>query len=213
MQLYDYVLSGNCYKVRLMLSLLGQRCELIAVDVHPGKAHLQPGFLEINPAGTLPVLIDGELSICDSSAILVYLAQRYDSTGSWRPNANATSSALVQFWLSFGSRLSNSIGRARLHDMLGIPCDIAAAREAGCLALRELDAHLVEQGFKGERFLLGDTPTIADIACFPHAALAPDAGIEHDDYPALRRWLIDVRRVPGFIEMPGIHRLHDQLTT
>ena len=209
-QLYDYALSGNCYKVRLFLALLNQPCDVTAVDFFPGEAHLAPDFLEINPAGTLPVLTDGDLTLCDSAAILVYLAQQYDNTGTWCPRMDAATSARIQFWLAFASRLSDTVGQARLHDMLNLPCDIDAARAAGHRTLRELESHLSEQGFRGQRFLIDDSPTIADIACFPYAALAPDGGIEHDDYPAVRRWLIDIRRLPHFIEMPGIHRLHDQ---
>ncbi len=210
LHLYDYVLSGNCYKVRLFLALLNQHCDVTAVDFFPGEAHLSPTFLEINPAGTLPVLTDGDLTLCDSAAILVYLAQKYDNSGTWHPSTDAATSAWIQFWLAFASKLSDTVGQARLHDMLNLPCDIDATRTAGHRALRELESHLSEQGFRGHRFLIGDTPTIADIACFPYAALAPDGGIEHDDYPAVRRWLVDIRRLPRFIEMPGIHRLHDQ---
>ncbi|MEM6985433.1 MAG: glutathione S-transferase family protein [Pseudomonadota bacterium] len=210
MHLYDYALSGNCYKIRLFLALLGQSCETTAVDFFPGFAHLEPNFLEINPAGTLPVLTDGDLTLCDSAAILVYLAHKYDKAGTWYPTGSASTSARIQFWLAFASRLSDTVGLARLHDMLSLPCDIEHARREGHRALRELEAHLTEQSFRGLAFLLGESPTIADIACFPYAALAPDGGIDHDDYPVLRRWLVSVRRLPGFIEMPGIHRLHDQ---
>ena len=210
MHLYDYALSGNCYKVRLFLALLQQPHTSTAVDFFPGEAHLGDAFLEINPAGTLPVLTDGELTLCDSAAILVYLAQAYDTSGTWHPTQDAATSARIQFFLAFASRLSDTVGQARLHDMLNLPCDIDSARAAGHRALRELESHLTEQSFADQRFLVGDTPSIADLACFPYAALSPDGGIAHDDYPAVRRWLIDVRRLPGFIEMPGIHRLHDQ---
>ena len=75
--------------------------------------------------------------------------------------------------------------------------------------MRELEAHLTEARFRGHGFLLGQTPTIADIACFPAVALAPDGGVSLDDYASVRLWTRAIRSLPGFIEMPGFHRLHD----
>ncbi len=56
---------------------------------------------------------------------------------------------------------------------------------------------------------MGSRPTIADIACFPNVALAPDGGVSLDPYPSVRLWMRAIRALPGFIEMPGIHRLHE----
>ena len=75
--------------------------------------------------------------------------------------------------------------------------------------LRELELHLTDRVFEGRTWLVGDTPTIADIACFPYVALSPDAGLDHDGYPAIRNWLYAVRSLPGFVTMPGIHHLHE----
>lgn len=209
LRLYDYVLSGSSYKVRLFLNLLGQDYQSIAVDFYPGGEHKKPDFLEINPAGTLPVLMDGDLSLCDTQAILCYLAAKYDASGNWFPQSNPALLGRMMQWMAFAGRLTDTAGAARLHDMIGRELDVDAARRGAHKALRELEAHLTEQGFHGEAFIIGDAPTIADIACFPYAALSPDGGIEHDDYPALRKWMVAVRRLPGFIEMPGIHPLHE----
>ena len=111
--------------------------------------------------------------------------------------------------VAFSARLGSSLGMARLHDMLLYPGDIEALRLAGVEALRELESHLTEARFAGRIFLVGDGPTIADIACFPNVALAPDGGVSLDDYPSIRLWSRAVRALPGFIEMPGIHRLHE----
>jgi glutathione S-transferase len=62
---------------------------------------------------------------------------------------------------------------------------------------------------RGDAFLAGNRPTLADIACFPHAMLAPDGGISTDPYPTIRLWTRSLRALPRFIEMPGIHRLHE----
>lgn len=210
LRLYDYVLSGSAYKIRLFLSLLGQEYESVAVDFYPGGEHKKPAFLAINPAGTLPVLVDGDVTLCDTQAILAYLAAKYDASGNWFPQSDPPLLGRIMQWLAFAGRLTDTAGAARLHDMIGRDLDVDAARKAAHKALRELEAHLTEQGFRGQTFIAGITPTIADIACFPYAALSPDGGIEHDDYPALRKWMVAVRRLPGFIEMPGIHPLHEQ---
>tara|TARA_R110002124_G_scaffold65212_1_gene178512 strand:- start:5906 stop:6562 length:657 start_codon:yes stop_codon:yes gene_type:complete len=209
LRLYDYVLSGSCYKARLLMALLGLNYESVAIDFHPGGEHKKPDFLAINPAGTLPVLVDGELTLCDTQAILAYLARKYDSSKQWFPADDPAVLGRILQWLAFAGRLTDTAGAARLHDMLGRSLDMEAARTGAHKALRELEAHLTEQSMRGAAFLVGREPTIADIACFPYAALSPDGGIAHDDYPAIRNWLIAIRRLPGFIEMPGIHRLHD----
>ncbi|MER8647519.1 glutathione S-transferase C-terminal domain-containing protein, partial [Mesorhizobium sp. M1121] len=79
----------------------------------------------------------------------------------------------------------------------------------GIAALRELEAGLFEQKMRGDRFLASDRPTIADIACFPYVALAPDGGVSLDPYPTIRLWSRALRSLDNFIEMPGIHRLHE----
>lgn len=207
MILYDYVLSPNCYKARLMAALSGQKLQSQALDIYPGDAHRQPEFLALNPAGTLPVLVDDGLVLTDSAAILVYLAKR--AGGDWLGGDSAAASATMQNWLAFAQRLSDSLGKARLHDMLNVPLDITAARAAGIVCLRALEAALYEARLSGHAFLLGDKPSIADIACFPHVALAGDGGVLIDAYPSIRLWMRAVRALPGFVEMPGIHRLHD----
>ena len=197
MILYDYILSASCYKVRLMAALLGVRLDLIAVDFHPGREHKGPAMLALNPAGTLPVLVDGGQVFTETGAMLAHLAHGTN----WLNHDPR--------WLDMAVRLNATLGVARLHDMLHYPADILAARRAGVLALRELEAHLAERRWAGQIFLCADHPTIADIACFPNAALAPDGGVSLDDYPSIRLWLRAIRSLPGFIEMPGIHRMHE----
>ena len=197
MILHDYILSASCYKVRLMAALLGVRLDLIAVDFHPGRAHKTPAMLALNPAGTLPVLVDDDRVLTDTGAMLAHLAQ---GTG-WLNHAPR--------WLDMAARLNTTLGVARLHDMLHYPADVRAVRRAGVLCLRELEAHLAERRWSGQMFLCADHPTIADIACFPNVALAPDGGVSLDDYPSIRLWLRAIRSLPGFIEMPGIHRMHE----
>lgn len=197
MILYDYILSASCYKVRLMAALLRIKLDLVAVDFHPGREHKGAAMLALNPAGTLPVLVDGALVLTDTGAMLAHLARGTN----WRDHDPE--------WRVMAGRLNASLGMARLHDMLHYAADIAVVRRQGVLCLRQLEAHLTERRWAGQVFLDADHPTIADIACFPNVALAPDGGISLDDYPSLRLWLRAIRSLPGFIEMPGIHRLHE----
>ncbi len=207
MKLYDYVLSPSCYKVRLMAAILGIKLEIRPVDFHPGAEHRGPELLALNPARSIPILEDGDLVLTESSAMLAYLAA--DAAPEWLGHGSPWETARVQQWLSFSHRLTANLGGARLHEMLLRPGDIKALRVQGIAALRELEAGLFEQGERGMQFLAANRATIADIACFPYVALAPDGGISLDPYPLIRLWMRAIRSLPGFIEMPGIHRLHE----
>lgn len=206
--LHDYILSASCYKVRLMAALLGQKLTLTAVDFHPGREHRSLAFRALNPAGTLPVLVDGDLILTESTAMLVYLV-RQSGAADWLGDQTPQTAAQVQGWLAFAARLGGSLGAARLHDMLHFPADIDAVRAAGVNCLRELESTLTEARLMGRIYLVGDHPTIADIACFPNVALAPDGGVGLEHFPSVRLWMRAIRSLAHFIEMPGIHRLHE----
>jgi len=203
MILYDYILSASCYKVRLMAALLSRPLQLKAVNFHPLKEHKSADLLALNPAGTLPILVDGPLVLTDTAQMLRHLVS--SQAPDWQSDQDAQ-------WLAFAQTLNDTLGAARLHDILSYDVDIAQARKDGVKQLRILEEHLSEQRIDGLGFVTGDRPTIADIACFPNTALAPDGGISLDPYPSIRLWLRDIRALPGFIEMPGIHRLHELAT-
>lgn len=207
MILYDYILSPNAYKVRLMAALSGVKLDLLAVDVHPGREHETEALRVLNPAGAIPILIDGDLILTESAAMLVYLARL--AAPDWLGATEATGAAHVQQWLSFSHRLTDHLGGARATEMLVQPGDLPALQAAGTTDLRELEAALTERRIMGQIFLAADQATIADIACFPYVALAPDGGLSLDPYPSIRLWMRAIRMLPGFIEMPGIHRLHE----
>lgn len=203
-QLYDYVLSGSCYKVRLFLSLIGQEYKAVPVDYYPGREHKTPEFLELNPLGQIPVLKDGDLVLRDAQAILVYLAGKYDPARTWYPE-DPHSQGEISMWLSFaGGEIMNS-SAARLHDMLFYDFDIDKVRDAAHAAFRVLDDHLTDREIDGADWIVGDDPSIADVACFPYVALSGDGGISLDDYHAVRRWISRIKKLPGFEVMPGIH--------
>ncbi|WP_434715221.1 glutathione S-transferase family protein (plasmid) [Rhizobium sp. YTUHZ045] len=207
MKLYDYILSPSCYKIRLMAAILGVKLDIRPVDFHPGMEHRGPELLALNPAGSIPILVDGELVLTESSAMLAYLAARCGPD--WLGLSAPEETARMQQWLSFSHRLTTNLGGARLQQMLLRPGNIEALQAQGVAALRELEAGLFEQRLRDMRFLASERATIADIACFPYVALAPDGGISLDPYPNIRLWLRAIRSLEGFIEMPGIHRLHE----
>jgi glutathione S-transferase len=207
MILYDYILSPDAYKVRLMAALVGVKLDLRAVDVHPGREHESEPLQALNPAGSIPILVDGDLILTESAAMLVYLAKL--AAPEWLGGNDAADAARVQQWLSLSRRLTDHLGGARATEMLVEPGDLPALQAAGTTDLRELEAALTERRIVGQCFLTADRPTIADIACFPYVALAPDGGLSLDPYPSIRLWMRAIRMLPGFIEMPGIHRLHE----
>ena len=202
-RLYDYALSGSCYKVRLLLDFLELDYESVAVDFYPGRKHKSLDFLEINPLGQLPVLEDDGLRLRDAQAILAHLANKYDASGHWLPRDPALFGP-VMMWLAFAGGELMAASAARLHDALGYELDVAAARAKAHAAFVVLDDHLTDRTLAGATWIVGDQPTIADIACFPYTALSGDGGIGHEDYPALRNWMRAFRRLPGFGAMSGI---------
>jgi glutathione S-transferase len=193
-KLYDYVLSDGCYKVRLLLSLLGVAYTSQAVDFYPGREHESEAFRALNPAGDLPVLEDDGAILRDAHAILVHLARKHDPD--WL--------ARTPRWLDFAGSDMASLAEARLVSLLGLPGDLAALRKSGRRALRALEDHLGDRMLAGKDWVEGERASIADIALFPHVALSHDAGIGLEDYPALNLWQRRVRRLPGFVGMPGI---------
>lgn len=203
--LYDYELSGNCYKLRLFLSILKIAYTPVAIDFYPGRAHRQPAFLAINPLGQLPVIDDAGLVLRDAQAILIYLAARYDESRQWYPAGAPAVLGEIAQWLAFADAITATASAARLHDSFFYDLDIAAARAGAHRLFRILDEHLWFGEQAGRDWLCAPAhPTIADIACFPYVMLSEQGGISRQDYPAIRRWCDRVKRIDGFVAMPGI---------
>ena len=195
--LHDLSLSGNCYKVRLFLALIEVEYELIAVDFMAGQ-HKTPEYLAMSRFGEIPIIQDGELILRDSQAILGYLARKYGSEA-WLPT-DASGLGQVMQWLSTAA---NEIARgpndARLVQKFGFKLDLDVAQTKAHRILQLTDQHLTQQNW-----LALDQPTIADIACFPYIALAPEGGVSLDAYGAINQWIDRIKQLPHFIGMPGI---------
>ena len=197
MKLYDLDLSGNCYKIRLFLSLIGQECEIVPVDFL-GGAHRQPPLSAMNPFLEIPILVDGELTLRDSQAILVYLARKYGGEG-WLPTEPGALAQVMEWLMAAENEIARGPNDARLHVKFGVPLDheLALVRTSRILDL--LEARLARRDW----LALGH-PTIADIACFPYVALSEDAGLPREECPAVRRWIDRFKRIEGFRVMSGV---------
>jgi glutathione S-transferase len=196
MKLYSFPLSGHAHRVRLLLSLLGLEFETIDVDLARG-AHKQPEFLAINPFGQVPVLVHDGRVIADSNAIMVYLVKTF-SRSEWLPE-DPVGAAAVQRWLSVAAGpLAHGPAIARLINVFGAKFDAAEVIERAHAILQLIDAEL-----RSHDFLVGDRPTLADVACYTYVAHAPEGGVSLDEYPHLRGWLGRIEALPGFVGMPA----------
>ncbi len=197
MKLYDLTLSGNCYKVRLFAALAGIPLEIVPVDFLAGE-HKRPPLIELNPWGELPILVDGEVALRDSQAILVYLARRYAGEA-WLPGDPAAMAEVVQWLSTAANEVQNGPGAARLVDKFGYDLDKTDTLRRAARILPLIDARLADRDW-----LALDRPTIADCAVLPYVALAPEGGVALDDFPHIRAWIARVKALPGFVPMPGV---------
>ncbi|WP_230515163.1 glutathione S-transferase family protein [Teredinibacter turnerae] len=195
LKLYRHPISGHSHRAELMLSILGLDYELINVDLKNGE-HKKPQFRKLNMLGQVPVLVDGERVIADSSAILVYLAKTYDKTGAWLPD-DALELAEIQRFLSIAShQMVKGLVTARAIKLLGKDLDYTAAINESISLLNLLDEYL-----SGREWMVGEQHTIADIALYTYTKLAPEAGVKMDIYSNIRHWLGNVESINGFISM------------
>jgi len=196
-KLYDMELSGNCYKIRLFCGLLGLPYQSIPVNLFQLE-HKQAAYLQINPRGQLPAIDDNGTVIWDSSAILVYLARKYGDE-SWlglQPEALAN----IMQWLALAeNELLYGLARARATLLFKRPWNLAECQALGKQGLAVLEQHLQKNNW-----LAAEHPTIADVACYPYVALAPEGGLPLDELPNIQAWLARIQSLSGYIDMPGI---------
>jgi len=197
MKLYDFELSGNAYRIRLMLALLGLNYEPVALKLMQGEQR-EPAFLNLNPRGQVPTLDDDGTVVWDSLAILVYLARKHGGE-KWLP-LDAAGMAEVMQWLAvMENEVLYGLARARVICKFKRPGNL---EEAQLLGRKGLD--VLEQRLATHPWLALDRVTIADIGCFPYVALAPEGEIPLETYPRVRNWIERIKALPGFVGMPGI---------
>jgi glutathione S-transferase len=192
MKLYAYALSGHAHRARLFLSLLGVDHEHVEVDF-ANRAHKSPTFLTINPFGQVPVLDDDGVVVSDSNAILVYLAKKYCRID-WLPE-DAINAARVQKWLSVAAgEIARGPASARLVTVFSAPIDPKDAIQRAHAILKLMDAELAAR-----HYIIGATPTIADVALYSYVSSAPEGNVDLSGYSHIKAWLSRVESLPGFV--------------
>ena len=195
MRLYDSAVSGNCYKVRLLLSLLGHDYERVPVDV-VDRSRRKELLGDKSPILRVPILeLDDGTHLPESNAILFYLAQgsEYFPTDpleqtrvlQWmffEQNLHEPNIAVIRFWVKY----------AKTADRYPEPMKLRTA--GGYAALKAMERHLESnRWFAGERF------SIADIALYAYTHSADEGGFDLERFSHVRRWLADVADRPGHI--------------
>lgn len=192
MKLYHHPLSGHAHRARLFLSLLDLPHQLVEVDLQAG-AHKQPDFLALNPFGQVPVLDDDGTIVSDSNAILVYVAKSRKRS-EWLPEDPATA-AEVQRWLSVAAgEVAYGPAAARLVTVFGSshnPQEVIGRAHA---LLKNLEAHL-----DGREWLVGEGPTVADVALYSYVSRAPEGNVDLSPYPRVNAFLRRIEALPGFV--------------
>ena len=197
LQLYDFLPSGNGYKVRLLLTQLSIPFERIELNILNGETRT-PEFLSKNLNGRIPVLeVEPGKFISESNAILFYLSQGTD----FFPN-DAWEQAQVLQWLFFEQYSHEPfIATSRFWiSILDKAADYQEAiqqkREPGYAALTVMEKHLINH-----KFFVGEYYTIADIALFAYTHVADEGGFDLTRFPAILTWLERVRAIPQHISI------------
>ena len=195
LKLYRHPLSGHAHRAELFLSILGLEAEIIDVDLMQGE-HKKAPFLDKNIFAQVPVLEDGNITISDSNAILVYLANQYDQEHTWLPIEPAKAAEVQRFLSVASGQLASGPATARLINVFGAKLDQAVCIGKANDLLSKLDAHL-----SNREWLADVNPTIADLANYTYIAHAPEGDVSLQPYPNVRAWLQRTEALPGFINM------------
>jgi glutathione S-transferase len=196
--LYEHELSGNSYKVRLFLSLLGLPFTAQRVDLFKGEGQ-KPEYRAISALGQVPALVDGGEALRDSQAILFYLARTHGQ-GRWLADDPLGQSRTLA-WLSLAANeLANGPAALRVAVRFKRPVNTDWAT-----AVTQRAFGLMQSTLAGQPWLMpGEHPSIADIACFPYTALVHEGNFSLADYPAVIAWCDRIRALPGFVGMEGV---------
>jgi glutathione S-transferase len=194
--LYDFMGSGNGYKVRLLLAQLGVPYRLIECDILKGETHT-PAFLAKNPNGRIPTLqIDEATHLAESGAILWYLAEgtafaptdrlARAQTLQWmffEQYSHEPYIAVVRFWRHFLTKLSP------LQEL-----DLPERLKKGYAALDVMEQHLASRAF-----FVGGRYGLADIALYGYTHVAHEGDFDLGRYPHIKTWLARVASQPGHV--------------
>jgi glutathione S-transferase len=197
MTLYSFPLSGHAHRIELALTLMGIDYENRVVDI-PNGEHRGERYLAINPEGLVPAIVDGDIVITESTAILTYLAARYDGEGRFIPKDPVGAAAVHRYFAQSAGALATGPARARLISVFGAPYDADKTIADAHLYLTQLDRELT-----GRTFLVRDSLSFADVALYSYVAHAPEGFVSLEEYANIRRWLAAVGAQQGFTPMPA----------
>ena len=193
-KLYDHELSGNCYKVRLLLNQLSLDFESIKIDVFKGE-NKKDFFKEINPAMKIPVINDGGLILNESNAILLYLCDKYKSK---LVSNSIESRAKIYSWLIYNkTSVDPFLAKARAIKKF-YPDDKQDLNELqylkieGIKSLKVIDNYLKTSNFFSNEY------SIADIAMYPYIKLSYEGEIFLDEYENILKWIERVENTDKF---------------
>lgn len=199
MKLYDYLPSGNSYKVRLVLSYLGIAYTHVPIDIIKGET-LTPTYLAMNPAGQIPVLQLGDgRTLAESNAILTFLAE--DTP--YIPMNSFDRAKVLQwmFWEQYRHEPAIAVARYISHYAPERKDELPKLQERGRAALSVMDAHLASHMF----FVVAG-PTVADIALYAYTHVADEGGFNLADYPNVSAWCARMAEHPKHVlitDMPA----------
>ena len=199
MKLYDYLPSGNSYKVRLVLSYLGIAYTHVTIDIIKGET-LMPTYLAMNPAGQIPVLQLGDgRTLAESNAILTFLAE--DTP--YIPMNSFDRAKVLQwmFWEQYRHEPAIAVARYISHYAPERKDELPKLQERGRAALSVMDAHLASH-----MFFVGAGPTVADIALYAYTHVADEGGFNMADYPNVSAWCARMAEHPKHVlitDMPA----------
>jgi glutathione S-transferase len=197
LKLYDYLDSGNGYKVRLLLAELEMPYQRIELDILHGATRTSE-FLAKNPNGRIPTLeLEDGIFLAESNAILWYLAEgtRYVPDG-------RLARAQVLQWMFFEQYSHEPYVATPRFIVKHLPADsprraeLPKRLEQGRAALAVMNGHLERRSF-----FVGDSYSIADIALYAYTHVAHEGGHDLSPYPAIHRWLARVAMQPGYVEL------------
>lgn len=191
--LYGNRESGHSYKVRLALTLMQAPHEYRPVDITLPREQRPADFRAVSKFGEVPVLIDRGQIYVQSDAILLHLAQREHKLY----GRDAIDHDQVREWLFWeANRIGLSVPNLRyaLRWLPETKKDVLDWLRQRALA----DLERLNDEFAGRKFLLGDFPTVADVACCGYLYWLDQAGLDRDAWPHVSRWLSDISALPGW---------------
>ncbi len=196
LKLYDVPKSGHCHRVRLAASLMGVDVTLVPVMEMEGQRQ-GAEYLAINPLGQVPTLVDAEVTVRDSIAIIQHLERTHASGKGWMPTDTKQLAEMDEWFAIASGVMFRGPNMARLIKLFKMAGDHDAA-----VAMSTKLFTLMEQHLADRTWLVGDRATLADVACYSYVAVANEGELDLSPYPNIKGWLASVEGLDGFVDIP-----------